>query len=112
VVKRGAPPESDWPYSDKNPGPVQKKPSAKAFRDSVGRKDLTYKRIVLGGPALHSGVRSSTNCRSSSAFSVPESFEDGSWDGWGMKGRFWMDYHWFDPNGGLVANFWVIQTVT
>lgn len=45
-------------------------------------------------------------------FPVPAFQCDNSWGpGWGIGGRFWMDYRWFDPNPGLAQDLWVVQSV-
>src|SRR5690348_11539655 len=33
VHKQGAPPESEWPYSDANPGPFEKQPPDQVYQD-------------------------------------------------------------------------------
>lgn len=45
-------------------------------------------------------------------FPVPAFQCDNSWGpAWGIGGRFWMDYRWFDPNPGLAQDLWVVQSV-
>lgn len=46
VNKIGAPHEELWPYSDANPGPFTKKPSAAAYRDARKHPALLYQRLV------------------------------------------------------------------
>jgi C1A family cysteine protease len=41
----GVPPEKLWPYSDKNPGPFQEKPSASVFTEALNHKISTYARV-------------------------------------------------------------------
>jgi C1A family cysteine protease len=37
---------------------------------------------------------------------------ENSWGtGWGIGGRFWMDFHWFDAGAGLASDLWVIKRV-
>lgn len=43
-------------------------------------------------------------------FPVPAFLCDNSWGAsWGVNGRFWIDYRWFDTNPGLATDLWVIQ---
>ncbi|MDQ6623522.1 MAG: C1 family peptidase [Verrucomicrobiota bacterium] len=46
VNKVGAPHEKLWPYSDTNPGPFEKKPSAQAFADAKKHPVLLYQRLT------------------------------------------------------------------
>lgn len=46
VNKIGAPHEKLWPYSDANPGPFQKKPSAAAYADAAKHPAVLYQRLV------------------------------------------------------------------
>jgi C1A family cysteine protease len=47
-----------------------------------------------------------------SRFNVPAFQCENSWGpGWGMSGRFWMDYRWFTPSRGLTDDLWVISRV-
>jgi C1A family cysteine protease len=73
VNKLGAPPETDWPYSDKNPGPFQEKPPAKAYTDGLKHQVTSYQRVVRSLPQMK-------GCLASGypfvfGFSVYESFE-------------------------------------
>jgi C1A family cysteine protease len=45
VAKLGVCSEKTWPYSDKNPGPFQEKPSAAAVKEALGCKATTYQRL-------------------------------------------------------------------
>lgn len=45
VNKIGAPHEQLWPYSERNPGPFQKKPVPAAFRDARQHPALLYQRL-------------------------------------------------------------------
>jgi len=80
VHKQGAPPESDWPYSDADPGPFQEKPPANVYADAVAHEALVYKRVMLGGPGAP--IRSAVAAAYPVVFgfSVPSYFEDGTWD--------------------------------
>ena len=46
VNKAGAPHEKLWPYSDANPGPFSKKPSAAAYTDARKHPVLLYQRLT------------------------------------------------------------------
>jgi|SRR5579884_1028282 len=80
VAKLGAPPEADWPYSDADPGPFQKKPPASAFADAVAHEALTYKRVLLGGPGAPIRSALAAGYPVVFGFSVPQCFETGPWD--------------------------------
>jgi C1A family cysteine protease len=45
ISKCGAPPESEWPYSDQDPGLFEKKPSDKAYTDGLKHKASSYARV-------------------------------------------------------------------
>lgn len=157
VATEGAPPESEWPYSDADPGPFQKKPPPNVYADAIKHEALVYKRIIVGGPGAPMRSAVAAGYPIVFGFSVPASFEDGSWDpsthplplprpnekvigghcvvitgydfttqrfpqpafqcdnswgaDWGMGGRFWMNYRWFDPHAGLASDLWMIQRV-
>ena len=76
----GAPPESEWPYSDADPGPFQNKPPASAYADAVKHEALVYKRIILGGPGAPIRSALAAGYPVVFGFTVPSYFEDGSWD--------------------------------
>lgn len=46
VNKLGAPPETLWPYSDKKPGPFQKKPPASVYKEAAKYKVTAYQRVA------------------------------------------------------------------
>ena len=46
VAKLGAPPESLWPYSDKNPGAFQEKPGEKVYAEASKHTITSYQRVV------------------------------------------------------------------
>jgi C1A family cysteine protease len=48
VASLGVPPESEWPYSDANPGPFQTKPPANVYADALKYKVSAYESISLG----------------------------------------------------------------
>jgi C1A family cysteine protease len=45
VAKCGVPPETEWPYSDKNPGPFETKPTLKVYEDATKHKVTSYQAI-------------------------------------------------------------------
>jgi len=45
ATKYGAPPESEWPYSDADPGPFSTKPSAQAYKDGLKHIITGYQRL-------------------------------------------------------------------
>jgi C1A family cysteine protease len=159
VATEGAPPETEWPYSDADPGRFQEKPPAKVYADATKHEALIYQRIVVGGPGAPMRTALASGYAIVFGFSVPAYFEPGggNWDptsqplplpgpndqiigghcvvvtgydftcsrfarpafqcdnswgtSWGMNGRFWMDYDWFDPNRALASDLWVIKKV-
>jgi C1A family cysteine protease len=76
----GAPPESDWPYSDANPGPFDQEPPASL--DAAASQDLaiTYQSIVVGGPGAPMRTAVASGLAIVFGFSVPSTFQDGSWN--------------------------------
>lgn len=81
VAQYGAPPESEWPYSDADPGPFEDKPPAKAYTDAIKHEALVYKRIVLGSPGAPIRTALASGYPIVFGFSVPAYFEGGgSWD--------------------------------
>ena len=80
VSKQGAPPESEWPYSDADPGPFQQQPPANVYADAVKHEAMVYKRILLSGPGAPLQTALAAGHPVVFGFSVPASFEDGSWD--------------------------------
>lgn len=46
VNKLGAPPETLWPYSDKNPGPFQKRPPASVYKAAAAHTATAYQRVA------------------------------------------------------------------
>jgi C1A family cysteine protease len=80
VAKEGAPPESDWPYSDAKPGPWDHKPPPKAYSDALKHEALVYQRVVLGGPGAPLRSALAAGYPVVFGFIVPQYFEDGTWD--------------------------------
>ena len=48
VASLGVPPESEWPYSDANPGPFQVRPPANVYADALKSRVSAYESISLG----------------------------------------------------------------
>src|SRR5262249_44715885 len=46
VAKQGACPETEWTYSDANPGKFSKKPSTKCYKDAVKYKAVEYQAVA------------------------------------------------------------------
>jgi C1A family cysteine protease len=80
VASEGAPPESEWPYSDANPGPFDQKPPPNVYLDATEHEALVYQRIVLGGPGAPLRSALAAGLPIVFGFSVPAYFEDGTWD--------------------------------
>lgn len=78
VAVLGAPPETDWPYSDQNPGPFQERPPAQAYADAARHKAIVYHRMLPGGGRMCSALAQAQPIVF--GFAVPQFFEDGSWD--------------------------------
>jgi C1A family cysteine protease len=73
VSKLGAPAETLWPYSDKNPGPFLEKPPAGVYSEAIKHKVTSYQRVARSLPQIR-------GCLASGypfvfGFSVYESFE-------------------------------------
>lgn len=45
LVQYGAPPETDWPYNDKNPGPFSIKPPDSIYQLALKHKIISYQRV-------------------------------------------------------------------
>ena len=45
LAQYGAPPESDWPYSDTNPGPFSIKPPDAIYQSALKHKVISYQRV-------------------------------------------------------------------
>ena len=42
----GAPPETEWPYSDQNPGPFETKPPPEVYASALKHKVVSYSRVA------------------------------------------------------------------
>lgn len=81
LANLGVPPETDWPYSDANPGPFQQEPSAQAQTDAKQHMAIKYQQIVVGGPGAPMRTALSSGLVIVQGFPVPSYFEDASvWD--------------------------------
>ena len=87
VAALGAPPESEWPYSDANPGPFQTKPPANVYVDALKYRVTAYESVPITVPArlaclgLKTSVVPLQQCLASGTpvvfgMTVYESFED------------------------------------
>jgi C1A family cysteine protease len=76
----GAPPESEWQYSDANPGPFDQEPPASLNADAAKDLAISYQSIVVGGPGAPMRTALSSGLAIVFGFSVPSTFEDGSWN--------------------------------
>jgi C1A family cysteine protease len=78
VATEGAPPEEpDWPYDIAK---FTEKPPEKAYSDAKADKAIRYQRIVPGGPGAPIRTAVQAHHPVAFGFSVPASFENGSWD--------------------------------
>lgn len=75
VASKGAPPETDWPYDITR---FADKPPAQAYADAVKHEALEYRRIIPGHGSMR--VALANGLPIVFGFSVPASFENGSWD--------------------------------
>jgi C1A family cysteine protease len=80
VVTEGAPPETEWPYSDANPGPFQQMPPAKAYADAQANEALIYRRIIPGSPGSPMRTALVNHLPITFGFTVPSYFESAAWD--------------------------------
>jgi C1A family cysteine protease len=80
LVTEGAPPETEWPYSDANPGPFQQKPPQSAYTDGITYEAVAYKKILIGQPGAPMRTAIATHYSIAFGFSVPAQFEAASWD--------------------------------
>lgn len=83
LASMGAPPESEWPYSDANPGPFQQAPPASAYTDALKYEAIEYQRIVIvptGDPYAPMRTAIVNHQPIAFGFPVPALFEDRSWN--------------------------------
>lgn len=76
----GAPPESDWAYTDAKPGPVEQEPPANLDSAASLEKAIQYQAILVGGAGAPMRTAIAAGQAIVFGFSVPKTFEDGSWD--------------------------------
>lgn len=74
VASLGACPESEWPYSDANPGPFTAHPSRQAYEDALTYTVISYDRVPRTLVQLKSVLASGSPFIF--GFTVYESFED------------------------------------
>jgi C1A family cysteine protease len=78
VATEGAPPEEqDWPYDIAK---FAERPPQKAFQDAKLDKAIKYQRIIPGGYGAPIRTAVQAHRPIVFGFSVPASFEDGSWN--------------------------------
>jgi C1A family cysteine protease len=80
LVTEGAPPESEWPYSDANPGPFQERPPDSAFADALKYEAVLYKRILPTDVGAPMRTALASHYPIAFGFSVPAMFESQSWN--------------------------------
>lgn len=73
----GCAPETDWPY---NISQFAVKPPDSAYADAQKYMSIQYQTITVGGPGAPMRTAINNGLAICFGFSVPNSFEDGSWD--------------------------------
>ena len=76
----GAPPESDWAYTDAKPGPVDQEPPATLDTAASLQKAIQYQAVIVGGAGAPMRTAIASGHAIVFGFSVPQTFEDGSWN--------------------------------
>ena len=77
LATKGCAPESDWPYDIDR---FTERPPAKAYADAQKYMSVKYQSVRVGGPGAPLRTALANGLAVVFGFSVPESFEDGSWD--------------------------------
>jgi C1A family cysteine protease len=80
LASEGAPSDSDWPYSDANPGPFQEQPPQSAYDDAKKYEALEYQRILIGQPGAPMRTAIYNHFPIAFGFTVPPQFEDTNWN--------------------------------
>jgi len=80
VVQYGAPPETDWPYSDADPGPFNAPIPETVYQEATQYEAIQYSKIRVGVPGAPMRTAIYNGTPIVFGFSVPSYFEDGSWD--------------------------------
>jgi C1A family cysteine protease len=80
LVSEGAPPESDWPYSDAKPGRYSEAPPQNVYADAVKYEAVQYKRILPGQPGAPMRTAIASHYPIVFGFTVPALFEEPTWD--------------------------------
>lgn len=73
----GCAPESDWPYET---GRFAERPTDACYRIASSYMSVKYQSVRVGGPGAPIRTALASGLAVAFGFSVPESFEDGSWD--------------------------------
>jgi C1A family cysteine protease len=77
VASAGAPPETLWPYNESR---FKMRPSAAVMVEAAKHEAIQYLRVIPGGRGSPIRTPLSHGFPIVHGFSVPESFEDGSWN--------------------------------
>lgn len=72
----GCAPETEWPY---DVAKFAEKPPETCYRDAERYMSVKYQSVVLGGPGAPIRTALASGLAVVFGFSVPQSFEDGSW---------------------------------
>lgn len=78
LASQGVPPETEWPYSDANPGPFQQQPPTQAVQDAKQHMAIKYQQIIVGGPGAPMRTALANGLAIVQGFPVPDYFEDAS----------------------------------
>jgi hypothetical protein len=81
LATMGVPLESEWPYTDQNPGPFQQDPPTNVVSDAKQHLAIKYQAIIIGGPGAPMRTALNEGLAIVKGFPVPDYFEDSSvWD--------------------------------
>jgi C1A family cysteine protease len=77
LATSGAAPESEWPYTISR---FTSPPSQQATSDATQHMAVKYQSVKVGGPGAPIRTALAQGVAVTFGFSVPQSFQDGSWD--------------------------------
>lgn len=77
LAQFGCAPETDWPYNIED---FAVKPPPTAYTDAAQHMAVKYQSITVGGPGAPIRTALASGLAVAFGFSVPQSFQDGSWD--------------------------------
>lgn len=77
LASTGVAPESDWPYDIAR---FAERPPARAYADADRYMSVKYQAVTVGGPGAPMRTALANGLAITFGFSVPQAFEDGSWD--------------------------------